>query len=50
VTVGDPEWVIAEKYNEIVEEWIGPSMRFLLDCPSGWLAASDAQLSSDRPR
>jgi len=44
VTVGNPQWVTAEKYTEIVTEWIKPSMRFDLDHPTGWLAESDKTL------
>ena len=49
VTIGNPSWVTAEKYAEIVTDWIKPSMRFDLDHPTGWLAESDETLGgSDR--
>jgi hypothetical protein len=49
VTVGDPERVTAEKYTEIVNDWIGPHMPFSLERPSGWLAASGDALSAEEP-
>ncbi len=50
MTVGDPEWVTAAKYVEIVNDWIGPNMRYSLEHPTGWLAASDGELSAKEPR
>lgn len=44
VEIGDPEWVTPEKYDEIVAGWIGPSMRFSLAMPHGWLVETDESL------
>jgi hypothetical protein len=44
ITVGQPAWVTAEKYVELVDG-ISPQMRFDLDSPTGWLADSDRGLS-----
>jgi hypothetical protein len=49
ITVGDPAWVTAEKYEEIVTT-IGPAMIFELDHPHGWLAKADATLDREGSR
>jgi hypothetical protein len=46
ITIGDPAWVTAEKYSEIVSDWIKPSEHFDIDHPTGWLANWDERLSS----
>jgi hypothetical protein len=46
VTIGNPAWVTAEKYSEIISDWISASERFDIDNPTGWLAEWDERLST----
>lgn len=47
VTVGEPSWITAEKLREIADRWIPDTMRFDIERPDGWLAATDANLARD---